>query len=155
MRLIATVQVASTGDDPLDLARKALEFRRASARADQRSSLKMSVAARDNSRIMKHVKSFAASQSGNLEHTARGFGEVILTDTFPFVEAVGAPSRTPPDAMPSLAATSMCSRKLTETALGVLGHNRSLQLFPVFHTGSWCDSNFVSNQRVMVIFCCE
>ena len=108
MLLIATVHVGSTVDDPLDLARKALQFLSASALADQGGSLKMSVAARDNSRFMKHVKSFAASRPSGREQTNRGFCEIMLTDSSPFAVAVSFVSDLLKDWPDILASAALC-----------------------------------------------
>ena len=64
MLLTARVEVAWTLDDPLCLAQRTLQLLRECTFSNQHSSLKISVAARDNSRFMTHVKAIAASQPG-------------------------------------------------------------------------------------------
>ena len=88
MLLTATVQVAATADDPMNVALTALELLRAQVLADERSSLKFSVVARDNSRFMTYLKSIAAAQPGAHQNLLRGCCEVILTDTATFADAV-------------------------------------------------------------------
>ena len=97
----------------------------------------MSVAARDNSRFMKHVKSFAASRPSGREQTNRGFCEIMLTDSSPFAVAVSFVSDLLKDWPDILASAALCLdaegfrwRGAPENSVGALPFDRLESLQP-------------------------
>jgi hypothetical protein len=87
--LTANAQVAATVDDPMKVALTAVELLRAKVVAGERSSLTLTVAARDNSRFLVHLKAVATAELGAHHKSLHGYCELSLTNAMKFADAVG------------------------------------------------------------------